>query len=319
MKLLFLRGQVPSDRDYRQIVFDSLDQHDDVWVQLAYQLVKLTGGSGEVWYEKGERVTRYNDQLLERWTPRWETTECSFKPDVVFARGGFKIMRREALRHPGAYKIHYGAGQRVVPDAGQVWDLVLVDTLKQLNTARQRGYNAQLFIKPAADNVFHPSPPVSKKYDVVYVANWNPNANKGHRFLLPALHAHRVAHVGYSRRGWGAKFPRTDFLGWVPRHRLPEIYAQAKLAVIMTIGKDSCPRVIPEALACGCPILVFCNTRIWHEKYVTARTGALFTKESFPELLNTVLRDWRCYQPRAYYEQQLSLTVAARHLLGLIR
>lgn len=318
MRLLFLRGQVPSDRNPREIMFDRLEDCDDVWIQLAYQLVKITGGYGEVWYEKGKRVTRYNHQLLERWTRSWATTACDFKPDVIFARGGFKIMRREAERHRGAYKIHYGAGQRVVPAPNHPWDLVLVDTLKQLDRARKNGYNAQMFIKPAADNVFYPRSAFNKKYDVIYVANWNPNADKGHRFLLPALREYRVLHVGYNRRGWSAKFPHTDFQGWVPRHQLPELYAQAKLAVIMTIGKDSCPRVIPEALACGCPVVIFRDTRIWHEMYVTAQTGTLFTKDSFLPTLNAALDDWRRYHPREYYEKHLSLPVAARHVISLM-
>ena len=131
MKLLFLRGQVPSDRDRRQIMFDSLDDHDDMWVQLAHELVKLTNGYGEVWYERGHRVTRYNDKFLERWVDRWTGYKCNFSPDVVFARGGFKIMLREAEKYKSAFKIHYGAGHRVVPKSGQCWDLVLVDTHKQ--------------------------------------------------------------------------------------------------------------------------------------------------------------------------------------------
>jgi len=184
LKLLFLRGQVPSDRPKEQIMFNDLLSNDDMWTWLAYELVNRTGGYGEVWFEKGDRLVKYTDNFVDRWVPRYSTTTCGFKPDVVFARGGFGFMLEEAKRHKGAFKIHYGAGKRVVPKyANEPWDLVLADTTKQMQAIRAKGYNAKLFVKPAAENVFFPVSS-SKKYDIIYVANWNPNANKGHHFIF---------------------------------------------------------------------------------------------------------------------------------------
>jgi glycosyltransferase involved in cell wall biosynthesis len=320
MKLLFLRGQVPSDRPARQIMFDKLEQNDDMWTQLAWELVNQTGGYGEVWYEKGKRRAQYRENFVERWVARYAQTPVSFDPDVVFTRGGFKIHRAKAAQFPKAFKIHYGAGQRVIPGPRQHWDLVLVDTPEQLERAQANGYNAQLFVKPAADNIFRPASPISAhpEFDVIYVANFNHNANKGHRFLLPNLRGVRLLHVGIGRRGWPAKFPNTSFTGWVRRADLPSLYARAKVAVVMTAGKDSCPRVIPEALACDTPIVVSEGTRLWHSQYITPETGRTFTKDTFVKVLSEVLGDWRSFRPREYYERELSLPVAARHILRII-
>ncbi len=321
MKLLFLRGQVPGDRPKEQIVFDSLQANDDMWTQLAHAMLQ-PDDYGEIWYEKGERVARYATNFVERWVPRYRTTKASYVPDVVFARGGFPFQLAEAKRHSASFKIHYGAGERVVPKRGQPWDLVLTDTLMQLDKVRARGYRAEMFIKPAADNVFKPKQQFvsKKKFDVIYVANWNPNTNKGHRYLLPSLREAGVSVivVGINRPGWPRKYPGFDFEGWQPRRLLPGYYAMAKLAVVRTLGKDSCPRVIPEALACNCPILVSEGTKFWRERYLTPRTGRMFNKSAFQDELQYALSHWQWFSPRAYYDAHLSLKCAARHIRRLI-
>lgn len=315
MNLLFLRGQLPCDRPHSQVTFDTLEENDDMWVQLANKLVEVSNGYGELWYEKGQRVVHYSDRFLERWVPRYAKTVCSFKPDILFARGGFKFMWAEAQRHPTAFKIHYGAGIRVVPKANKLWNLVLVDTQKQLNACIQNGLTAKLWAKPAAENIFKP---VEKqiKYDFIYVANWNPNADKGHVLLLPRLNKYRTLHVGINREKWKRKFHNITFTGWIPRKELPRLYAQAKVAVILTRGKDSCPRVIPEALACNTPILVGDTTKIWHEKYINTQTGKLFNIEDFQKSAADILNTWQQYSPREYYLRELSLEQAAKFILA---
>lgn len=291
MNLLFLRGQLPCDRPHSQITFNTLNDNDDMWVQLANKLVEESNGYGELWYEKGQRVVHYSDRFLERWVPRYAQTTCSFKPDIAFARGGFKIMWAEAQRHPLSFKIHYGAGIRVVPKASNLWDLVLADTPKQLKACIQNGYKTKLWAKPAAENIFKPLEK-NIKYDFIYVANWNPYADKGHRLLLPELNKYKTLHVGINREGWKRKFSNITFTGWIPRKEIPKLYAQAKVAVISTKGKDSCPRVIPEALACDTPILVGNTTKIWREKYINTKTGRIFDVSNFHEIAKELLNTW---------------------------
>ncbi len=103
MNLLFLRGEVPGDRPKEQIMFESLAANDDVWTQLAYSLLGEKD-YGEIWYEGGNRVTRYADRFVERWVPRYRETTLGFSPTVVFARGGFPRQIEAARRFPGAFR-----------------------------------------------------------------------------------------------------------------------------------------------------------------------------------------------------------------------
>ena len=60
---------------------------------------------------------------------------------------------------------------------------------------------------------------------------------------------------------------------------------------------DSCPRVIPEMLACGLPIIVLDGTRFWVDKYIEGvynsrypyASGELATKEHFWSTVKYVL------------------------------
>ena len=319
MKLLFLRGHVPFDRPARQIMFDRLRDCDDLWTQLAAALV-YEGDYGEIWYEKGNRVARYRSNFIERWVPRIHKVRPSFTPDVLFVRGGFDYQVAEARRQKTAFRIYYGAGERTVPRRGQPWDLVLVDTLQQHDRARAHGYRAELWRKPAAENIFHPATvDVPKKYDVIYVANYNPNAYKGHDFLLSRLAGHRVLQLGEFRGGWAKRFPYVEFVGRRPRKLFPGFYGQAKIALIMTRGKDSAPRVLPEALACNCPILVSMGTKIARDAYITPETGRSFTRDDFREALADILARWNSFSPRRYYDAQLSMARAVSFIRESIR
>lgn len=321
MKLLFLRGQVPSDRPKEQIMFNDLFSNDDMWTWLAYELVQRTGGYGEIWFEKGDRVVKYTDNFVDRWVPRYISSKCGFEPDVVFARGGFGFMREAAKKYKNAFKIHYGAGKRVVPKFNdEPWDIVLADTAKQMRAIKDKGYTAKLFIKPASENIFFPVKS-KKKYDVIYVANWNPNTNKGHRFILPAVRdvGLRVLHVGVKRPGWDRKYPNVKFVGRVPRREIPELYAQSKVAIVRTVGKDSCPRVIPEAIACDCPILVDESTNFCSELYLgDGLAGRLTSKQTFTNDLNRMIKDYQSFQPALYYKKHLSMRASVDSLLSAI-
>lgn len=318
MNLLFLRGQLPVDRPVAQITFSSLAENDDMWTHYAHEIVRLTGGRGELWYEKGKREVAYTPTFTERWVKRYASTTCAFQPDLVFARGGFDFMAVEARRHPNACKVYYGAGARAVPKAGGPWDLVLVDTPAQLAVARKRKYRAELFIKPAAENVFFP---VTKapQYDIIYVANYSKTANKGHSFILPALADHKFLHVGISRKKWRLAYPNGTFAGWVPRRQMAEHYASAKLAVVWTRGQDSCPRVVPEALACDCPVLIGCTTKLNFDLYVTPQSGRVFDKSSFAHTLRDMLNEHATFTPRQHYDSRLSLQRSAQELLDKCR
>ena len=316
ISLLFLRGRVPQDRDPRQIMFDSLDECDDVWTQLAARMA--SGGRGEVWYWGGRRKVEYRDGFVERWLPDLGGAEHDFDPDIIFARGGFREYDAVLRRHPRAFKVYYGAGLRFLP-AGSGYDLILVDAPEQLAAAEAAfpGVASSLFVKPAAENVFRPRPG-PKEYDVIFVGNEMGTDRKGHGFVLPNLpDGLRMVQVGIASKKLRAAYPRVLFTGWIQRKRVAELYGRSRAAICCCdSAADSCPRVIPEALACGCPILVLDGVRLWRDRYVTGETGLVATRESFFDRLSWLVENHDRFSPYEYYRENLSLDVAAKHILG---
>ena len=157
MKLLFLRGQIPQDRDPKQIMFDNISDCDDMWTQLARGL--SIDEYCEIWYWGGKRKVEYNKNLIERWIPKFKNYKSSFTPDVIFARGGFSEYDCILKKYPKAYKIYYGAGSRAYPQADckfTSYDLILNDSKKQLKKTRIvfPRIKTDFLIKPVAENIF---------------------------------------------------------------------------------------------------------------------------------------------------------------------
>ena len=319
MKLLFLRGRVPIDRDPRQIMFNNIDACDDVWSQLANHLSK--DGYGEVWYWGGKRKVAYRDNFIERWVPDYKRHKPLFTPDVVFSRGGFPQYDVVLERYPKAYRIYYGAGRRFLPQSSfRKFDLILVDTPQQLKKARKAfpKVRSELFIKPAADNVFKPHNE-SKVYDVIFSSNEHRAGIKGHNFILPLFPDDlKMIQTGISSPKLRAKYPKIEFTGWIPRRKLSVLYAKSKIAVVCCADVDSCPRVIPEALACGCPLLILDSVNLWHDKYINDQTGRSVTKEDFFMEMRSMIDMYEEYSPYNYYRENLSLEKAAEHIKGII-
>ena len=91
--------------------------------------------------------------------------------------------------------------------------------------------------------------------------------------------------------------------------------SKCKMGIVVVENEiDSCPRVIPELLSCGLPIVVLNDVRFWKEKYITSKTGKSTNKISFWTTVQQVLDNYKLYNPRKYYEENLSLNIAAKYL-----
>ncbi len=323
MRLLFLRGQVPQDRDPKQIMFEDLESNDDMWTQLASRI--SAGGCGRIWYWGGNRQVRYTDTFIETWLKSFGTGAVNlaydFEPNTIFARGGFPQYDKILEEFPKAFKIYYGAGKRYYPQTKfKKYDLILVDTLGQLADVRTRfpRIRAELLIKPAADNIFKPVVGQKKIYDVIFVGNESKGDMKGHYFALSHIPSDlRVLVVGIASKKMKRKFLKATFTGWVPRKKLPKLYAQSRIAVICCVEKDSGPRVLPEALACGCPVLVRLGLRCNLAKYVNG-TGLITNDDSFSFFVKGMVDNYQSYPTREYYLKHLSLDVAANQIRKLV-
>lgn len=314
MKVLLLRGQVPQDRNPEEIVFDRIEDNDDMWTQLIYSLSK--NGHGQVWYWNGRRKKRFNDNFIERWMPSFVTTKYDFEPDIIFCRGGFKEYDVVLKRHPNAFKIYYGAGVRYLPKHGfKGYDMILVDSEEQLAEAKRLfpKVKSDLIIKPAAENIFYPQN-AEIKYDIIFSVNHAKMKGTDFFFsnLKPGL---KVVVVGNIPKSIRRQHPNVFFAGRVSRKELPKFYAQAKVAVCCSTSYDSCPRVIPEALACNTPIVVLDSVHVWRNMYINKNTGISSSRADFFNNVQKIVDSFDEFEPRKYYEENLSILSSTNRIL----
>ncbi len=328
MKFLMLRGQLPQDRDPQEIVFDRLEDVCDMWTQLFFAMLSKDD-QGELYYWGGNRKHNFSVNFIERWVPYFETYNTKFVPDVIFCRGGFKEYHPVLERFPKAIKLYYGAGNRFLPQPGfHDYDIILQDSPEQVYICEQKFPKAltTLYIKPAADNIFYPHD-CEKEFDVCFPAN-AAQPFKGHDFVYSTVPKHiKLLNLG-NRQG---RFPHpsnvTSFR--VLRSDMAKNISRCKMGIIAVSSKvDSCPRVIPELLACDIPIVVLEDVGFWQEKYIRSIvqadpfniadgslcTGELASRDSFWEMVELVLTNLKTYSPRKYYEENLSLDHAAKFL-----
>ncbi|MFW6173368.1 MAG: glycosyltransferase [Elusimicrobiota bacterium] len=321
MRYLFLRGFVPTDRDPSQIMFDNLSECDDVWTQLFSEISK--GHYGEIWYAGGKRRVKYRQDFIERWIPRLSCTKYDFRPDIIFARGGFKGYDQVMKRNKGAFKIYYGAGKRFYPVSSfKKYHLILNDTKNQLKKTKSLfpRSNVQFMLKPAADNIFKPVNNVKKKYDIIQVANENKKRDiKGHAFAISHVPENmKFIKVGIALKKTKNKNKHIIFTNWIPRKKIPMLYSQSKVAIVCCNNVDSAPRVLVEAMACGCPVLVLDSVNFWRNKYITEQTGKICSKKDFVASIKNMILKYNQYKSYKYYHDNLSLKCAANYIKSLV-
>ena len=319
MKFLMLRGQVPQDRDPKEIIFNNIKDCDDVWTQLFFSML-YQEDYGELWYWGGTRENRFDFNFVERWIPNFRMYKTDFVPDVIFCRGGFEEYHPVLERFPKAIKIYYGAGRRFLPRLGfHDYDIILQDSPEQVKICKEKFPKAltTLFIKPAADNIFYPKN-YMKEYDICFPAN-GAQAFKGHKFVYSTIPSDiKLLNLGNNPRGF--KYPTNVTSYRVLRSQMAEHICKCKIGIVAVESDiDSCPRVIPEMLACGLPIVVLSGVRFWGDMYINSivssklplPTGEMSDKNSFWSTVRGILNNYNLYSPREYYEKHLSLEVAA--------
>lgn len=323
MKFLMLRGQVPQDRNPQEIVFDKIEDCDDMWTQLLFAMTYMKDRT-ELWYWGGKRAHRFSENFTELWVPSFKTYESNFfAPDVIFCRGGFQEYHHVLKRFPNAIKIYYGAGKRFLPQSGfSDYDIILQDSPQQLEISKAKFPNAlsTLYIKPAADNIFYPHE-VEKKYDVCFPANGSQAALKGHKFVYDTVPADlKVLNLGNPSK---FKVPENIISYRVLRSEMAKNISMCKVGIVTVQSNvDSCPRVIPEMMACGLPIIVLDSVRLWKDKYIESvysskspnATGEWSNAQNFWATVEYVLKNLNLYRPRKYYDDYLNLSKAAEFL-----
>jgi len=137
---------------------------------------------------------------------------------------------------------------------------------------------------------FHPKPDIPRQHDLVWVGNWGDDerSQELREFLIEP-----VAALKLDAEIYGVRYPPealaalTDasirYRGWLPNHRVPEVFAGAKCTVhvprrayTQTLSGIPTIRVF-EALACGIPLV--CAPWIDDEKLFTPGADYLIARD----------------------------------------
>lgn len=157
---------------------------------------------------------------------------------------------------------------------------------------RRRGWAGRAFIwHEAADvTLFRPKPEIKKTHDLVWIGNWGDDERTAEltEFLVEPASRLKVDTAIY-----GVRYPESarrmlaehglDCRGWLPNHRVPDAFAQARATVHIPRGPyvSALPGIptirMFEAMACGIPLV----SAPWsdteglfpHQAYVRVRDG----------------------------------------------
>jgi spore maturation protein CgeB len=186
------------------------------------------------------------------------------------------------------------------PDAIRAFDLQHYDgvlafgeVLRQIYQDRDLARRVWTWHEAADTRLFHPPPrPTEPKLDLVWIGNWGEGerAREIGTFLIEPIEALRLR-----ARVHGVRYPEEaraaltragiDYRGWLPNHRVPAVFAQAKATVHIPrrFYAETLPGIptirVFESLACGIPLV--CAP--WHDSenlfrpgrdYLVARNGA---------------------------------------------
>ena len=330
MNAIFLRGAVPPAHEHpEKLLYEGIENCEDMWTQLFYYFLKETCSNGELLYEcktNGEHAYMLHERgmfmFYDKWVPSFRKYQPSFKPDVIICRGGFPYFDDFTTRFPDAKKVYYGAGRRYWPQTGFTdYDLFLVDDPRQLEEIKAKGKNVQMLLKPAA-TMFRPHD-VEKEYDVCFMANAAQRSIKRHDLFIWS-----VANSDLKVLSLGGTSPELIKMaedlgvditwgGWHLRKFLPEMISKCRVGVCASGSDiDSCPRVIPEYLACGLPV-VSTDVKFWKLKYLQTQTGFITDDRALRSSIELAVNQQKAGfydKVREYYDENLSMGVAANRL-----
>jgi len=328
VNIIFLRGSVPPKNEHpEKLLYEYMSECEDCWTQLFWSLTRNLSARAELLYQRDRRGTSefqvyqngyfFTDKRINS----IKTYSPEFVPDLIVCRGGFDYYEPFVKRFPKAKKVYYGAGVRSYPKGYNKYDLFLVDSAKQKRKIEKKGHKAELFIKPAA-LLFEPKE-AEKKYDICFIANATQGSIKRHELFLKSFAGSRfkILNLGNKDKKYVKLAQRLavniTWGEWSLRKKLPSKISQCKVGVCCSTNYDSCPRVIPEYLACGLPVVATKNMNFWHEKYITPETGLLVEDNKLKKGVKKVLN--RDYDTRSYYENNLDMEQASQYLCELIK
>jgi len=257
---------------------------------------------------------------LSTYMPKWT-------PDLILCRGGFDYYDTFLRRYPQTPKVYYGAGTRIYPTSSYTdYACFLVDTDAQRDMVRSKTHaKVSKIIKPAA-TLFAPVYGTEKTYDVAFMANAAQYKLKRHEFFLRAMAGRglSILMIGNKRKNICDLATSlgldVTWAGWHLRKDLPALLSSCKMGAICTTSRDSCPRVIPEYLACGLPFVATKNMNFDHKRYTNGGLGGIIVDEKvFGGAVAEVAASYTTYRPYHTYTEKLAMPVAVRRLVKILK
>jgi glycosyltransferase involved in cell wall biosynthesis len=182
-------------------------------------------------------------------------------------------------------------------------------------------------------DVFRPSPPGLKCYDLVMVANWAPH--KRHAQLFRTLtkiknREIRVLLVGFEWAGWTIddirqkaasvqnELVHIEFLERIAHRELAGYLSQCKVFVFLS-RKEGDNKSLVEAMFANVPAIVFDKTVGGAKSRINSDTGILSSDEELSEKIIYMLDNYQEFAPRTWALRHTGSSVAARILNETVR
>jgi len=298
------------------------EMYIDVWAEVVRQI----GGEGEVWYlgAKENKTEEYDGLTLRMvqdtiWLP-------SGGLDVIWFRSLNPLYELLRNRYSRAFKMYYGGGFGKVVHKPALWDMVLVDTGEQYKTVKKKGpkVRVHLWAKPAARWFEQFDRSVDEKeFDVVLCASRG-TENKGLDWAAKYLpRGTSVLRIGppdeWFEQAHIKGHLQVEFTGYVQNYEVPGHMLRGKVGLACDPGKyDSGPRIIPEYLSLGIPVLIrsgiHCNTKA----YCQPTSAEVVTSDTLADGLRR-LSQISIHKVLGFYNYKLSLSKVAERIVETIK
>jgi hypothetical protein len=219
-----------------------------------------------------ENIIFYVDGKLyiQRWVKNFNETIYVSAPDVSFFRGGFKeydLSTRINPKHFGN-KLYLGAGKRIIPQYGGIYDVILMEDERDIKTAQHKP-----FYKTAASSIFYDKNLQKKDWDICWPCNFEQLKYKGQEDFIKAvsndtrLKNLKIVHCGNKpeigkKMCENMKVNNITFVGSIDRSKLNDILNQSYFGLNCSNQLHGCPRTSTEILMARTPLIIHENTRL---------------------------------------------------------
>ena len=233
--------------------------------------------------------------IVHEWTPAWLIEQLSRRRRST---GTFQLLFHDT-HHRAVTAPH-----EIDPDLLDGFDAALVfgEALREVYLERALAHRVYTWHEAADTALFQPRRRAAKLCDLIWIGNWGDEERSAelHEFLIEPASA-----LGLTTHVYGVRYPdharnalfqkRIEYRGWLPNHRVPAAFSQARVTVHVPRGPYAralagIPTIrVFEALACGIPLI--CSP--WSDReglfaegtYLSASSGAQM-KSALADVLN---------------------------------